>query len=259
METEKDYLFKRGRNRGGKGVGFALFLILLGGIFLFLNLGIIPEMYRPLLISWKTLLIVIGLWTLIIKREYTGGVILIAIGTFFLYPTLCSVFPEYFVRWNIDMRTFWPVILIIIGVTLVVGWLFPNKKSDYKKQKWERDTKGGYEQFTDYIDKNVMFGSSEQIILSSNFQGGEANVMFGELIVDMRRAKLAEGEYILQLNAMFGSIVIYLPSEWHVETRTSTFLGSFDDKRRQNMEIIDSSSKLIIKGSAMFGSGEIRN
>jgi predicted membrane protein len=262
METEKDYLFKRGRNRGGKGVGFALFLILLGGIFLFLNLGIIPEMYRPLLISWKTLLIVIGLWTLIVKREYTGGVILIAIGTFFLYPTLCAVFPEYFVRFDIDIRTYWPVILIIIGVTLVIGWLFPHRKSEHRKHRWEtetRNTKDGYEQFTDYIDKNVMFGSSEQIILSANFQGGEANVMFGELIVDLRKAKLAEGEYILQLNAAFGSVVLYVPSEWYIETRTNTFLGSFDDKRRQNMEIINSTSKLIIKGSAAFASGEIRN
>jgi predicted membrane protein len=259
METEKDYLFKRGRNRGGKGIGFALFLILLGGIFLFLNLGIIPETYRPLLVSWKTLLIVIGLWILIIKREYTGGVVLIAVGTFFLYPTLCSVFPEYFVRFDIDIRILWPVILIIIGVMLVIGCLFPHRKPEYKRHKWEADTRGGYEQFTDYIDKNVMFGSSEQIILSPSFQGGEANVMFGELIIDLRKAKLAEGEYVLQLNAMFGSVVLYLPAEWYAETRTNTFLGSFDDKRRQNMEIIDSTSKLIIKGSAMFGSGEIRN
>jgi predicted membrane protein len=261
METEKDYLFKRGRNKGSKGVGFALFLILLGGVFLFLNLGIIPEMYRPLLISWKTLLIVIGLWILIIKKEYAGGVVLIAIGTFFLYPTLCSIFPEYFVSLDIDIRTFWPVILIVIGIMLVVGWSFPRRKSEYseyKKHKWETDTGCGYEQFTDYIDKNVMFGSCEQVILSSSFQGGEANVMFGELVIDLRKAKLAEGEYILQLNAMFGSIVLFLPSEWYVEARTNTFLGSFDDKRRQ-IEITDRTSRLIIKGSAMFGSGEIRN
>lgn len=259
METDKDHLFKRGRN-SGKGVGFALFLILLGGVFLFLNLGIIPEMYRPLLISWKTLLIVIGLWTLIVKKEYTGGIILIAVGAFFLYPTLCSVFPEYFMYFNIDMKTFWPVILIIIGVALVIGWLFPHKKSEYRKYKFETGTKNdSYEQLTDYIDKNVMFGSSEQIVLSSNFQGGEANVMFGELIIDMRRARLAEGEYVLQLNAMFGSIVLYVPSEWYIEARTNTILGSFDDKRRQNIEIVNSTSKLIIKGSAIFGSGEIRN
>lgn len=263
METEKDYFFKRGRDRrdrSGKGVGFALFLILLGGIFLFLNLGIIPEMYRHLLISWQMLLIVIGLWTLAVKREYTGGIILIAIGTFFIYPRLCSVFPEYFVRFDIDMRTYWPVILIFIGIMLVIGWIFPHKKSQNKRQNWNTDTRSsGYEQFTDYIDKNVMFGSSEQIILSSNFQGGEANVMFGELIVDLRKAKLAEGEYVLQLNAAFGSVVLYIPTEWYIDVRTNTFLGSFDDKRRQNMEIIDSRSKLIIKGSAAFASGEIRN
>ncbi len=260
METEKDHLFKEVRSRGGKGVGFALFLILLGGVFLLFNLGIIPEMYRPILISWKTLLIVIGLWMLIVKREYTGGVILTAVGTFFLYPTLCSLFPEYFLCFNIDMKTFWPVILIIVGVALVIGWLFPCRKSGCRKYKFETGTKGdSYEQLTDYIDKNVMFGSSEQIVLSSNFQGGEANVMFGELIIDMRKARLAQGEYVLQLNAMFGSVVLYVPSEWYIEARTNTILGSFDDKRRQNMEIINSTSKLIIKGSAIFGSGEIRN
>lgn len=262
METNKGNLFKRGKE--GNGLGFALFLILLGGIFLFLNLGIIPAMYKPLLISWQMLLIVIGLWILLAKREYAGGVILIAVGLFFIYPKLCSVFPEYFVKFDIDLRTFWPVILIIVGIILIMGWMFP-KQTKHRNRAYESENgrQGNPEQASinsgDYIDKNVMFGSSEQIVLSTNFKGGEANVMFGELIVDLRKAKLAEGEHKLELNAMFGSVVLYVPSGWYVDTKTSSFLASFEDKRFQTMEILDSTSRLIVKGSAMFGNGEIRN
>jgi predicted membrane protein len=269
MKTNKDYFYKRGKS--GNGVGFALFLILLGGIFLFLNLGIIPAIYKPLLISWQMLLIVMGLWMLIVKEQNTGGLILTAIGLFFIYPRLCSIFPDYSICFNIDIHTYGPVILIAIGVILVLSWMFP-RKTKQKWQKWNeweassktennhRETQGqaGMNN-SDRIEKSVAFGGSEQIVLSPNFKGGEANVMFGELTIDLRKARLAEGEHTLELNAMFGSIVLYVPVEWHVDMRTSCLLASFEDKRYQSMEILDSTSKLIIKGSAMFGSGEIRN
>jgi len=257
---ENNNFFKRGKD--GNSIGFALFLILLGAIFLFLNLGTIPAMYKPILISWQMLLIVIGLWTLLVKRQFAGGVILIAIGAFFIYPKLSAILPEYFIHIDFDLRTYWPLILIFIGIILVVGWLIPgnnqNKKYNTENDHQEDSGKAAM-QLADYIDKNVIFGGSEQIILSSNFRGGDANVMFGELIIDLRKAKLAEGEHRLELNAMFGSVIVYVPTEWNVEARTSSFLASFEDKRYQGIEILNSTSKLVIKGSAMFGSGEIRN
>lgn len=255
------YLFKRNR---GNGIGFALFLILFGGIYLFLNLGIIPIEYKRILISWQMLLIVLGIWNLL-KKQFVGAFFLIAIGCFFIYPVLCSVFPEYFVRFDVDIKTYWPVLLIAGGILLVISRSFPSSKRGHRKEYRYESTNDNYnpaeQNSADYVDKNLMFGSSEQIVLSQNFKGGEANVMFGELIIDLRRANLSEYPGILEANVMFGSIVIYTPSDWTVELKSSSFLGSFEDKRYHISNKISESSapRLIIKGSAMFGSGEIRS
>ena len=259
---ENRHLFKRGRNNGD-GIGFAIFLILFGGIFLLFNLNIIPIEYKSLLISWQMLLIAIGVWT-ILKRQYVGGIILVAIGAFFIYPILSHTFPEYFISINIDFHTYWPILLIIFGTLLVLSKLFPSHKNKwrqkctYDSRNWNNNT---IEQDSaDYIDKNMVFGSSEQIVLSQNLKGGEANTVFGELIIDLRKAKLTEGIVNLELNTVFGSIILYVPSDWIVEINSSTVLGSFQDKRNQViLPASDIKSRLIIEGNSVFGSGEIRN
>ncbi|MBK5722484.1 hypothetical protein JGH11_16545 [Dysgonomonas sp. Marseille-P4677] len=258
--NENKYLFKR-----GNGQGFAFFLILLGCIYLLLNLKIIPIEYKPILISWQMLLIVIGIWTLL-KRRFLGGILLITIGVFFIYPILCNIFPDFFISFDIDFKTYWPLLLIVFGLILISSRHF---SSPLKCCKNEDKYDSGYYEYKatskhdniDFTEKNVMFGSTEQIVLSQNFRGGEANVMFGELIIDLRRAKLSETNGFFEVNVLFGSAVIYVPSDWNVELQGSSLFGSFDDKRYHlnNNEQDRTKSRLTIKGSALFGSGEIRN
>ena len=262
-KIENKHVFKRGK--GKDGLGFAVFLILLGGLFLCFNTGIIDPIYRSLFISWQMLLIVIGLWSLFVKRNYGAGIILILVGSFFIYPKLSFLFPEYFASFDIDIRTYWPVLLIIAGIALVIGSRFPNRRKrrmeqhiKEKMEEWENCGKANFNS-TDFIDKNLVFVGSEQIVLSNNFRGGEGNVMFGELIIDLRKAKLAEGSNQLELNALFGSVILYVSPDWNVDIRSSSFLASVEDKRYQNRSIENSYSTLIVKASAMFGSIELRN
>ncbi|WP_163272997.1 LiaF domain-containing protein [Dysgonomonas sp. 511] len=258
METtnpDKNYLFKRG---GGNGTAFALLLILMGGLFLLLNLNIIPAIYKPILISWQMVLIVIGMWTLLVKKNILGGIAMLAIGVAFIYPKLSQAFPQL-TPFNIDMHTYWPVLLILFGILLVFRGRFKPRHSKWNKAEYETNGNAKANE-ADIIDKNLMFGSSEQIVLSENFCGGECNVMFGEIIVDLRRAKMAEGIHQLEINAMFASGVIYVPADWKIEVRSSAILGSVDDKRYQSAVVSDdASSQLIVKASCMFGSCEIRN
>ncbi|MDR2954305.1 MAG: cell wall-active antibiotics response protein [Prevotella sp.] len=264
-DTNKNDLLKRGRSYHDRGaIGFALFLVLFGVILLLFNLGIIPRDYKPILISWQMLLIVIGLWSLI-KRNITSGIILILIGGFFIYPKLCHLFPEYLSCISIDIRTYWPILLVVVGVILIFKRT-SSKNTNFhinERHEWtaaDRDqTNGTNFSDTDYIDKNKMFGSSHQIVLSDNFKGGEGNIMFGELIIDLRKAKLADGINQLELNVMFGSIVLYVPDDWAIELKSSSIFGSFEDKRHHREMPQSNAPRLIVKGSAMFGGGEIKN
>lgn len=246
-------------------MGFAILLILVGGVFLLLNTGIIPATYRPLVASWQMFLIAIGIWSLI-KKHFLWGALLISIGGFFIYPILGVTFPDYFKSVEIDLHayfhTYWPVLLIIIGIFLILSKIFPSFGS---KRKWEHNhhqvNSGTYNhQTADYLERNSVFGSSEQIVLSQNFKGGEANIVFGELIIDLRKAKLAEGNSKMELNVVFGNIIVYVPADWNVELQTSTVMGSFMDKRHQVANTnTDIRSRLVIEGNSVFGGGEIRN
>lgn len=267
MDTNKINRPRHGEHK--PGIGCALFLLVLGGTFLLLNLGVIPAMYKPLLISWPMLLVVVGLWTLAVRRKYVGGAILTAAGLFFIYPILCRVFPGYFADVAIDFRNYWPLLLIVAGVLMVLARLFPRKmwfvrwhrhhRRSRMRSYSHRHFRQAGDRADDYIEKNILFGSSQQIVLSQDFKGGDVNAMFGELVVDLRKAVLAEGEHILEVNVMFGSILLYVPGEWCVDLQTNTFLASFDDKRQPDDTPPESASKLIVRGSVMFGNYEVSN
>lgn len=264
METNKDtnnYVLNKTKH---DGIGFAVLLILIGGVFLLLNLDIISAVYKPLLISWQTLLIVIGVWS-IFKRNYTSALILILIGLFFIYPKLCIVFPDIFPCADFSVRTYWPLILIIVGILLIGSKKFCTRK---KRHYWEGNkTKRGEGastsaewNATDFVSKDLVFGASEQIVLSQNFRGGEVSVVFGELIIDLRKAQLAPGTSHLETSTVFGSTVIYLPSDWLVELKGSTVFGGVDDKRYSpQISESENASRLILDASAVFGGCEIRS
>lgn len=272
METnsENKYLFKRGRNNND-GIGLALLLILVGGVYLLHNIGIIPVEYKSVLISWQMLLIVIGLWSLI-KRQYSTALVLIAIGGFFIYPKLGRLFPGEFFHMDFDLSTYWPVILIIIGLILVFGKVFsPGKPETGYYQTYDENYSGTSASddmgssaasfnSSDFIDKNIIFSGSRQIVLSQNFAGGEGNAIFGELIIDLRKAKLAKGIHKLELNAAFGGVSVLVPSEMNIELRGNSIFGAFEDKRHMfNEELVDKSSRLIIKANCIFGGGDLKN
>lgn len=273
METnsENKYLFKRGKNNDG--IGLALLLILVGAVYLLLNMDIIPQEYKPILISWQMLLIVIGIWSLA-KGEFSAAVILIFIGGFFIYPKLNRLLPDFFIDLNIDFSTYWPVILIVVGIVLVLGKGFSSKKSGGKYHSIQDenytyssgedsnigDSGSAYYNESDFVDKNVFFSGSRQIILSRNFAGGEGNALFGELIVDLRKAKLARGTHKLEINVAFAGATVLVPPDMNIELRGNSIFGAFEDKRHLiNEDAVDRSSRLVIKANCIFGGGEVKN
>lgn len=250
-----------------RGFEFAIFLILIGALFLLFNTGIIPIIYKPIVISWQMLLVVIGIW-LLIKRWFTGGIITLLVGGFFLYQKLGAIFPEHFTA-VVDFKTYWPVFLIALGIILVLYRIFrphrrwhhdyrycKNNQAELESQREEYEAENNT---TNYIDKSLMFGATRQIILSSDFKGGKIDLMFGEFILDLRKSKLAEGVNYLEANVMFGNIVVHVPSDWVVELRSETLLGNFQDSRNDvKMPEETNSTKLIIIGKSVFGNGEIQ-
>ncbi len=270
MENEVKNSFRSGYT---KGLGFGLFLLLLGVVFLGLNFGFIPQELRHILISWPMLLIVIGIGNFIKNRHPFSGVILIMVGSFFLMPRVIEAFPASFPGFNGDFTSvYWPLLLIAGGVLIITGkifgpkWGFHDWNADWQNRNRRHEYRHYRHNRRDYstwtnpegFSKNSVFGSGDHIVLDPEFKGGDLNAVFGGITLDLRRTSLPEGDTVVEINAVFGGITIYVPVDWYVETHLDAVFGGFQDNRMPK-EPLDKTRKLIISGSCVFGGGELRN
>jgi predicted membrane protein len=256
METEMKTSYRSGYN---KGIGFGLVLMLIGVLFLGFNFGLIPMPLKSVIFSWQMLLIFLGVVNLF-KRKLIPGLVLVFVGGFFILPIIFPGIDANFAH------VYWPLLLIAAGITILLqrvlgptwgfeSWNHEHKYQQYRhhhqpSQKWGQNAEG--------FSKNSIFGSGEHIVLDPEFKGGELNAVFGGLSLDLRRTNLPVGETMLDVNAVFGGITIFVPNDWLVETHLDTVFGGFQDNRMVK-EPLDPTRKLVITGSCVFGGGEIRN
>jgi predicted membrane protein len=240
------------------GPAVALVLIIVGGLFLGFNLGLIPDHYRPILISWEMLLIVLGAGS-VYKRHFVSGIVLLCLGCFFLLPKIISVSGDF-------VHIYWPVMLIVAGIILLLHRFINPKRYDFSANinDWHRSNHGDSTERTQSqsgFHKNVVFGNEKFLVLDPEFKGGDINVTFGEIIIDFRKTQLATSTVEIEINVQFGSVVVYVPSDWKIQLQVDNVFGGFEDKRIfiYEQEHVPQEKTLIIYGSIVFGGGELRN
>jgi len=218
-------------------------ILVLAGLFLVIrNTGFFPDFIDNVIFSWPMLLVTIGLILTLGASDKTAGIIVMAVGGFFMIPLL---FRETFHMYNM----FWPSIFIIIGVIFIVtrrkGWT-PGKS---------RGMIGD-----DVIDYVNIFSGGERQIISQNFKGGKISAVFGGIELDLTKAKLSPGRNDLEIACVFGGATIIVPDSWFVTIEVTPILGGFSDSRKLSPgRSFDTSSQLVIKGAVVFGGGEVKS
>jgi hypothetical protein len=101
-------------------IAIGLFFILLGVALLvatndLLHLGNISNYF-----TWETALIFIGL-LLILNLHFTGGLLMIAGGVWFLLDDFFGVTPE------IIKTIYWPGVIVLIGLSFIISSFFRRK------------------------------------------------------------------------------------------------------------------------------------
>ena len=242
---------------------FGTVLVLIGGLFLLFNFGIISPELKRVLISWQMLLIVIGLGHLLYLK-FRSAIIWLTIGGFLIIPRLIEAYPDCFPGLNADFTSiYWPVLLVIAGVLVIFSILFRPKQDKYT---FSCDTSGKHHtgRSTERIntnssfEKNVIFGEGEYIVLDPEFKGGKINSVFGGTNLDLRKTTLPEGETVLEITAVFGGVVILVPHDWFIDIKVDAAFGGVSDERFDSRNM-DESRKLIIVGSCVFGGLELKN
>jgi hypothetical protein len=185
---------------------------------------------------WPLLLVSIGLFNLFTNpTAKAGGLVLLAIGIFFQLRVL-----GHFALFTFDL--IWPLIIILVGV----GLLFAGKT------KWSDSD-------CDIISAFALFSGIDIRNRSRNFKGGNAMAMFGGAEIDLRGARIAEGDRAeLELVAAFGGIDVFAPREWNVVIKGLPLFGGISNET-ENTALPDNAPTLFIKGFAAFGGIDITN
>jgi predicted membrane protein len=235
------------RKKRMKKITFGLLVIAAGALLLAFNAGLIDHSYKHLIFSWQMLLIGIGLINIFDRDNWVVGTILITIGSFFIAPHLVDLTPDF-------TKMFWPVILIIVGVMIVIKKGFGNSK--HQNKEWKNTTDFNLDM--GYIVEKNVFGGSKNKVAPCEFKGGRIQNVFGGTELDLTQTTLAEGKNVLEIKCVFGGIGLIVPQDWVIHIETNSVMGGFVDKRR-NPPTIGSARELYIKGDSVFGGGDIKS
>jgi predicted membrane protein len=245
------------RRSSGHGHVWTGIFILLIGVAALLRVAV-PDL-PPLLFSWQSFLIALGLF-IGAKHGFRGGAwfILILVGTAFL---LRDIYPDLAIR-----RYIWPLVFIVVGAFLIIrprrGSWTQTGSNDKKnlgsaqgatildeEETWSQD---------DYIDTTAIFGGSKKNILSKDFKGGDIVNIFGGTELNLTQADI-KGTVILEITTIFGGTKLIVPSNWEVKSEAVTIFGGLEDKR--NMQTINDNPEkiLVLKGTVIFGGIDIKS
>ncbi len=92
---------------------FGLVLIFVGIAIFLSNFDFLPKNIHQYIFRWESFLMLIGLLMIFVRGRVIGGIIVLAIGAYFLADDLFML-PEDWQIW------FWPTILIVMGIGHII-------------------------------------------------------------------------------------------------------------------------------------------
>lgn len=218
-----------GRISGRDIVG--VFIVVVGALLLLDTLGVLAT---ENIVRWAPLLLVVlGVWQLVTNgsRNLFGPLLLIGIGVIIQLTVLDVV--------N-DVWEFWPVVLIIMGVSVVLG------RTRYQ---------GKLPKVRDDDSENFIsvFSGVKRRISSPDFKGCAATSLFGGLEIDLREAEIQTRPAVIDATVLFGGLEIKVPTDWVVSMDAMVLFAGNEDKRDRSGAGNQGEPHLVVTGTVLFG------
>jgi predicted membrane protein len=217
---------------------FGIAIASLGLLFMLDNLDVLRA--RDFLRYWPVALIVVGIVHIVQARTSAGavgGIIWLLAGVVLLGSRL-----DYF---DFDLRDYWPVALIALGGYLVWQAFSPNAPGQRGVDSSEM------------VSAVAVMGGFDRRLTSSEFRGGELTAIMGGGKLDLREAKMVDGQAVINVFALMGGFEILVPETWSLRLEVTPFLGGSEDKTRSSPG--PSAPCLIVRGFVMMGGVEFKN
>ena len=236
------------------GIMFAFLLIAAGALMVGFNTELLNPEWKKFFLSWQMVVFVIGSAT-ISRLHFFWGALFSAAGVFFLVEKATAVYPAI-IHYENFTATYWPVILIVLGVIIALSFFIRPKKScgSHSKGKWTDDCMSNENENNDgKINYRFVLSGTEQVILDPVFKGGTIETVLGGLELDLRHTSLAEGKTMLHINTVLGGVEIKAPEDWNIELVSKSVAGGVFDERRSTAVDKDHSRKLVIVAKCTLG------
>jgi len=218
------------------------------------------------------------------------GVILVAIGVLYLLDRFQML------DFGKVMSTYWPVIIILFGLSVLLGSRFRNilvgsliillgllfqltKLEILQGSAWHylwpvliilagiwilfrpsvKMTREGFKTLSDdELDISALFTAIKRRIASNVFRGGRISVVMAGVYIDLTEAKLESDKAVLDISALMGGVEIRVPRDWKIIIDASPIMGGVEDKTSQ-CPPAEAKGTLNLRISAVMGGVEIMN
>lgn len=255
-EDQHSYLSWQKGQRRAKVMG-GIVLVAFGVLFLLREANVYVADW---ILSWKMVLIAIGIITLVRhKFRKMFGYVLIILGTLFLlrdwYPHL------------INLKFIWPLLIIFFGLVIIFKPHKPHrfKKRDFEKCRKHRFHFGDLENLEgiskdDFIDSVSFFSGIKKNVVSKQFRGGDIVTIFGGSELNLLQADFEE-KAIVDITCLFGGMTLTIPPSWQVKSELTSVFGGIEDKTVRNAtpDAETGDKVLVLRGTCFFGGIEINN
>ncbi|MES2128141.1 MAG: DUF5668 domain-containing protein [Pseudomonadota bacterium] len=222
-------------------VVLGIVVMCMGVLFLLDNLDILN--FHNAIHFWPMVFILFGLLKIYDSNTPGGtavGAVLVVAGVMMTLNRMGYIF--------LNWHTMWPIILIIVGVSVVYKAMSTRSAIDAKPLAADLANDS-------VLDVTALLGGFERRVMSQDFRGGEVTAIMGGCSLDLRECSI-ESEATINVFAMFGGISMRVPPDWTVLLQGTPIMGGFDEKTASPAS---SSKRLIIKGYAIMGGVDVRN
>lgn len=230
------------------GIWIAITVILVGLVFLLSRMDMLPDgaVTTLLAIVWPSVMIGLGIsW--FIKSWSPLGIGVGALGLYFLLFNLGVI--TYVLSW----RVIWPVLIILLGLTILFDNLLP------KRRKW-RDCRNhhrasSYTESDGFIRYSCAFSEDHHRVANKQFAGADIDLSFGKSVLDLTQVNHVLPNSLIDAEISFGSLEIFLPRSIHLQISSDKAFGSI---RVNGGSDANAPYTILMDGDVSFGSLTIR-
>jgi predicted membrane protein len=160
-------------------------------------------------------------------RNVITGLIILVVGIVLLLNSIGLI--EYNI-WRLAGK-FWPLILIIIGLIIIL-----EKDKSEPESARQKNGQSGISEDKAYHESTAfgLFGDIRIAGMPEMAGDLHKNLLIGDIVIDLTGSKLAQGDNQIEVSLLIGDIDIIIPHDYSVSIDLNCLIGSVSGIQRKS-------------------------